>query len=899
MHKMQNINSIAIIYDNVSHPMTTGEYCRRALEKICKVTHFHPSDIDKIPERSFDLYLNIDDSLRYILPLYLRPAAWWVIDTHLQYDWDLQKARLFDVVFSAQKDGADRLRMDGIKNVHWLPLGCDPEIHKRFDVEMNYDWCFVGTTEPDIRYRERIELLRLLKAGFPNGLITNAYKEEMAKVFSSSRIIFNRSIKNDINMRVFEALSTGSLLITNNLDDNGMPDLFEDGNDYVSYHNAEDLIGKVSYYLENPEQMKLIAGNGMERVRKYHTYQDRMKVLLEKTEEVLSKIYTGEKGGYYHISRPELFELVSPDVKKVLEIGCASGLLGESIKNKYGVYVAGIELVPDIAEEARQRLDFVVNGDCEELDFLPIFGTVRFDCVILGDVIEHLREPEKFLLKLRPFITDDANIIASIPNVQNISVIADLAKGNWTYMDYGILDRTHLRFFTRKEIRKMFVSAGFEITTIKENFDCSYHRWVNQGKPGQFKSGSLTLGPLPEEEIKDFFVIQYLIKATAKRPLISIVILTFNGLNFIKLCIESVIKFTELQYELVIVDNGSEKDVTEYLGKLKEELGNKIKLIINSSNMGFPYGCNQGIKASDGDYIVLLNSDTVVTEGWLSGLYSVFEKYPEVGIAGPLTNNTIPGEQMVSHDYKNIGGLELFAGKTREKNKGQVTIIQYPEYLTGFCMMIKREVTDNIGMFDTDFGLGTFEDADLCWRAGINGYKLAVVRDVFIHHQLRGSFGTNNIDIERISQKNQDYFMQKGRLNGYREVEINMDNSSTKYINGEMKINYIVVDSVKEGDKKNYLLNINFSISDRLKENIHLDITKERTANLSETANDLLIVKLEKSGYGGNPEFLELCKKALQDVLDLKIVKLPVPERVIFLMNNDRRPEEILCSPSA
>lgn len=896
---MHKINSIAIIYDNVSHPMTTGEYCRRALEKICKVTHFHPSDVDKIPERAFDLYLNIDDSLRYILPLYLRPAAWWVIDTHLQYDWDIQKARLFDVVFSAQKDGAERLRRDGIKNVHWLPLGCDPEIHKRFDVEKIYDWCFVGTTEPDIRYRERIDLLRLLKAGFSNGLITNAYKEEMAKVFSSSRIIFNRSIKNDINMRVFEALSTGSLLVTNNLDDNGMSELFEDGKDYVSYHNAEDLLSKVSYYLENPEQMNLIAGNGMESVRKYHTYQDRMKVLLERTEQVLSKIYTGEKSGYYHISRPELFELVSPDVKRVLEIGCASGLLGGSIKKEYGAYVAGIELVPEIAEEAGQRLDMVINGDCEELDFTSIFGADRFDCVILGDVIEHLREPQKFLMKLRPILTDDANIIGSIPNVQNISVISDLAKGNWTYMDYGILDRTHLRFFTRNEIRKMFTLAGFEITTIKENFDCSYHRWVNQGKPGQFKSGFLTLGPLPEEEIKDFFVIQYLIKAAAKKPLFSINILTFNGLGFIKLCIESVIKFTELQYELVIVDNGSGEDVTEYLRKLKEELGNKMKLIMNNSNMGFPYGCNQGIKASDGDYIVLLNSDTVVTEGWLSGLSSVFEKYPEVGIAGPLTNNTIPGEQMLPQEYNNVGGLELFSGNIRERNKGQVTMIQYPEYLTGFCMMIKREVIDNIGLLDTDFGLGTFEDADFCWRAGIHGYKLAVVRDVFIHHQLRGSFGTNNIDIEKISQKNLDYFMQKERLNAYREVEINMDNTSTMYNKGEMKINYIVVENIKEGDKKNYRILINFTNSNLHKETIQFDILKPKSANLFRSAIDLLILKLENSGYGGNHDITELCKKALQDSLELKLLKLPVPERAIFMMNKDRRPEEILCSPSA
>src|SRR3989339_245881 len=104
---MHNIRTIAIIYDNTSHPMTTGEYCRRALENICTVKHFLPGELDSIKPGEFDLYLNIDDSLRYILPVHLKPSAWWVIDTHLQYEWDLDKARLFDIVFAAQKDGAE------------------------------------------------------------------------------------------------------------------------------------------------------------------------------------------------------------------------------------------------------------------------------------------------------------------------------------------------------------------------------------------------------------------------------------------------------------------------------------------------------------------------------------------------------------------------------------------------------------------------------------------------------------------------------------------------------------------------------------------------------------------------------------------------------------------------
>jgi len=211
------IRRIAIIYDNTRHPMTTGEYCRRALENICEVVHYLPLQVADIPKGSYDLYLSIDDSSKYILPQDLKPSARWVIDTHLQYDWDLEKARYFDVVFAAQKDGAERLSRDGIKEVFWLPLACDPDIHTKIESGKRYDWCFVGA----INCPSRARFIEILKARFPSCFVGKAYGQEMARIFSASKIVFNQSIRNDVNMRVFEALSTGSLLITNDLAENG------------------------------------------------------------------------------------------------------------------------------------------------------------------------------------------------------------------------------------------------------------------------------------------------------------------------------------------------------------------------------------------------------------------------------------------------------------------------------------------------------------------------------------------------------------------------------------------------------------------------------------------------------------------------------------------------------
>src|ERR1700678_2319539 len=142
------IRRVALIFDSVQRPETTGVYCLRALRHLVEVTHFQPGEVDRVPREGFDLYLNIDDGLRYHMPPDLRPRAWWAIDTHLDFAWALQKARVFDLVFAAQRDGAEELRRAGISSAAWLPLACDPEIHGKHDVTNNYDVAFVGHVFP-------------------------------------------------------------------------------------------------------------------------------------------------------------------------------------------------------------------------------------------------------------------------------------------------------------------------------------------------------------------------------------------------------------------------------------------------------------------------------------------------------------------------------------------------------------------------------------------------------------------------------------------------------------------------------------------------------------------------------------------------------------------------------
>ncbi len=151
-----------------------------------------------------------------------------------------------------------------------------------------------------------------------------------------------------------------------------------------------------------------------------------------------------------------------PRCRRVLEIGCGAGELGRLLKER-GCFVAGVELVPEAAEEARRHLDQVVTTDVET-DHLP-FPLGSFDAVIFADVLEHLIDPWRVLREAVGLLAPGGCMIASVPNVQNADVIWRLIRGRWDYRERGILDRGHLRFFTLGGVRDLFEQAGLDAGT--------------------------------------------------------------------------------------------------------------------------------------------------------------------------------------------------------------------------------------------------------------------------------------------------------------------------------------------------------------------------------------------------------------------------------------------------
>lgn len=200
---------------------------------------------------------------------------------------------------------------------------------------------------------------------------------------------------------------------------------------------------------------------------------------------------------YYTFPRERLFELVPAAAGEVLEIGCGAGVLGERLKHSgKAAHVTGIELSSQAAALARQRLDAVLVGNIETMDLEAMRG--RFDTLVVADVLEHLHDPWAALFRLRDCLKENGTVVASIPNIAHYKIIKKLLWADWRYEPGGILDHTHLRFFTRGSIDDLMGFAGFEILRIerdgRQRWWSRWFGWVS-------------------ERIRDFTAVQYYVIA--------------------------------------------------------------------------------------------------------------------------------------------------------------------------------------------------------------------------------------------------------------------------------------------------------------------------------------------------------------------------------------------------
>lgn len=248
---------------------------------------------------------------------------------------------------------------------------------------------------------------------------------------------------------------------------------------------------------------------------------------------------------------------------------------------------------------------------------------------------------------------------------------------------------------------------------------------------------------------------------TFPNPKASIIILAHNQLEYTKACIASIEEHTPGPYELVLVDNGS-TDGTRAFFERKKRHG--AKTVYNGHNLGYSSGVNQGLRVSQGDRIVLLNNDTLVTEGWLSRLAAPVKAKPitggeaPVGIVGPITNRVRPGAQYFGEHYSTRRGLALWARFVARMNTGNVVPV---DSVVGMCMLITRACFERVGLFDERFGIGNFEDDDYCRRARALGFEVAIATDCWIHHEGSVTFRAAGIDYNSLIARNRRLLEEK------------------------------------------------------------------------------------------------------------------------------------------
>jgi 2-polyprenyl-3-methyl-5-hydroxy-6-metoxy-1,4-benzoquinol methylase len=182
------------------------------------------------------------------------------------------------------------------------------------------------------------------------------------------------------------------------------------------------------------------------------------------SNDVAAVYFDAKPNGYFSCPRSELIPLVPPDASRILEIGCGEGNFAKALRAaRPELEIVGVELCESAARTASSVLDRVIVGNVERID-LPYED--YFDCVIFADVLEHLVDPWRMLRRAKNLLRREGAIVASIPNVQHSRVLINLILGRWEYEEYGIMDSTHLRFFTRKSIRSLFTSTGYELRHV-------------------------------------------------------------------------------------------------------------------------------------------------------------------------------------------------------------------------------------------------------------------------------------------------------------------------------------------------------------------------------------------------------------------------------------------------
>ena len=248
-----------------------------------------------------------------------------------------------------------------------------------------------------------------------------------------------------------------------------------------------------------------------------------------------------------------------------------------------------------------------------------------------------------------------------------------------------------------------------------------------------------------------------------------IVMAVWNNLELTKSCVDSIIKDTDVDYRIIIIDNASNDETKKYLEGLKDKEGVRVLLVRNESNLGFIKAVNQGIRLSDAPYLCLINNDTIVTKGWLSEMIRVAQSSPQIGLINPSSNTL--GQKPDKGESVEACAERLKKERARQTEIGSAV---------GFCMLIKKEVIDKIGVLDEIYGMGNFEDTDYSRRAIKEGYICARAHRAYVFHDEGSSFIRGRIFDENFERNREIYEFRWGKRKWIAYIISSFDDNMVK-----------------------------------------------------------------------------------------------------------------------
>lgn|GEM_PF-767046 len=411
---------------------------------------------------------------------------------------------------------------------------------------------------------------------------------------------------------------------------------------------------------------------------------------------------------YYRYVRQDIISAIPTDAVTILDIGCAAGMLSKVLKEQNpNRFVVGIELNDEAFAHAKIHLDEAINGNIEE--FEPPFQQGQFNCILCPSLLEHLKDPWTIAKRYATFLKPGGVMVASIPNIRHLPTLRQVIEfGNWEYQEAGILDQTHLRFFTKKSFLELLQQANIVCESITYLGGEGLHKIRTQQPHQNIGIGNLMLLEVSEADFYELCAYQFLFVGTYQperkeitelKPKIiistknltvsaSIIVPWWDHTDLLEIWERNITHLKDA--EVIFIDNGSAPTGKTALAEFADR--HQIKLIRNEQNRGYAAANNQGAEIATGEYLLFFKNDVEIFSPPVQYLCQLAGE----GISGPGLLRAQTGERCVE----------------------------------GWGLCIKKQTFQAIGKWCEDYGLGYADDVDLCYRAKLAGYSLTYAQEL-------------------------------------------------------------------------------------------------------------------------------------------------------------------------